>query len=214
MPIDSLGLNYPHDRKGGGLVVLIRQLRAITLQLFAFRWSVSHRIQLQFVVYLLMVLGLGIAAWRRCWSQVPDRRPLPATRPASVPGYAVGFHRAFYHSLPLSLCERQKGCALYDLLSLVLLSYAGDPSIFLPGTFTWPLVETDVFLPPVAAKLPRRSQHPSRRVSITHLVYSCDQTTGSFITVAFMSSDFICNLFRQLSSLVPVIGNMQTQRVD
>ena len=37
---------------------------------------------------------------------------------------------------------------------------------------------------------------------------------GEFITVAFMSSDSIRHLFRQLSSLVPTIGNMQTQRVD
>ena len=36
---------------------------------------INYRIQLQFVVYLLMVLGLGIV-----WGTVPDRQPSPANR--------------------------------------------------------------------------------------------------------------------------------------
>ena len=70
------------------------------LQLFAFRWCVFYRIQLQFIVYLLMVLGLGMAAWRMVLElgsgQMAVSRGLShLDRTDSLP-YAVKFCRVFY----------------------------------------------------------------------------------------------------------------------
>ena len=93
----------------------------------------------------------------------PGQTAVTATRPASVPDWcAVGFYRAFCHSLPLSLCERRRGCVSYDLFSFVILSYAGNLFIYLLGTFTWSLVETTFPCP--------RWQRSSRAIRNIHHV--------------------------------------------
>ena len=118
-----------------------------------------------------MVLGLGIAAWR------PVLEPGPAVARDLRTRTPVKFRRVFYHSLPLLLRERRRVCVLYNLFAFVVLFLAGNLSnIYLPGTFTCLL--HNVFLPPVTVRLPRRSQHPLRRVSMTRLVCSYDQTVG------------------------------------
>ena len=64
----------------------------------------------KFVVYLLIVLAPGTPAWHTATEQgsaVPDRRPSPATRPASIglTSPLALLYAAFCASIPSSLRE-------------------------------------------------------------------------------------------------------------
>ena len=104
-----------------------------------------------FAVYLLMVLGLGIPAWRTA--------PEPGSRQTAVardPSHHTRSPAALSMPLSCRCCVRQR-----RRLSRGLFSVVCPPR--------W------------QRRSPRCLQHPSSRVSMTRLVDSCDQLTDPLV---------------------------------